>query len=108
MTSSDVLLHLSNEELSRVSRSSFNSDRMTRLLGHLLSQGSYYPVYPPDESQNVDSSSINKAYMKKYAPNILFVPSNFPPFIKRVGETLCINPGRTAKGKSGSFAHVVI
>ena len=46
--------------------------------------------------------------MRKYAPNILITPTDFVPFAKVIGQTLCINPGRTSKGNDGTFAHIIV
>jgi len=46
--------------------------------------------------------------MDKNAPNILIVPSDFLPFVKLIGETLCINPGRVSKGTGGTYSHIIV
>ena len=42
-------------------------------------------------------------------PDILILPSQLNPFAKRVGDVLCINPGRLTKGSTaGTFAQATI
>lgn len=73
-----------------------------------MEQGSYYPLYPPAESVCLDSQNLEKLQMKKFAPNILITPSDFVPFVKLVGNTLCINPGKVSKGNSGTFSKIIM
>lgn len=41
-------------------------DRMSRLASHLLTQGSFYPLYPPSEDLNVDYEQLElKATMDR-------------------------------------------
>ena len=130
-TSADILVHLAAEEVgkyvldspmicsthgpfshllrrAKTATAGAPYDRMSELLGHLLSQGSYYPLDPPAEGHSIDTSRMDRAQMKKNAPNILLTPSDFLPFVKRVGDTLCINASRVSKGNSGSFASILI
>ena len=83
-------------------------DRMSDLLRHLLQQGSYYPLYPAAEGHNIDTALLDRMQMSRYAPNILITPSDYLPFVRRVGDTLCVNPSRVSKGDSGSCAHIVV
>uniref|UniRef100_A0A7N9C9E4 DNA polymerase alpha subunit B n=1 Tax=Macaca fascicularis TaxID=9541 RepID=A0A7N9C9E4_MACFA len=51
LTSTDLLFHLGAEE---ISSSSGTSDRFSRILKHILTQRSYYPLYPPQEDMAID------------------------------------------------------
>lgn len=106
MTSVDVLFHLSSQE---ISRNSSIGDRLSRLLNHVLSQQTYYPLYPPHDDTNLDLEYQHVYCNLPITPHLLIVPSDLKYFIKEVNGCLCINPGRLAKGQTGgSFAHVVV
>ncbi|KAI4368483.1 hypothetical protein MLD38_017037 [Melastoma candidum] len=105
----DILKHLSGEEMSRNPTDGIPSDRMSRLAYHVLSQRSFYPLYPPPESVPLDLSLAPETLRLSSIPDILVLPSDMKPFLKvvslRGGEEpvscLCVNPGRLAKGESG-------
>lgn len=84
---------------------------------------SYYPMFPtPKEMShelNLDVSHLELASFptgktgeeddEKVIPDILILPSMLKHFIKKVDQTICINPYYSAKGKnSGTFAHLSI
>ncbi|XP_058072274.1 uncharacterized protein LOC131221141 [Magnolia sinica] len=110
----DILKQLSSEEISRISAdgSSSDRDRMGRLATHVLSQRSFYPLYPPAPGIPLDLSLAPEALRITSIPNILILPSDLGPFVKvlSLGETsdaaenarcICLNPGRLAKGIGG-------
>ncbi|XP_074650812.1 DNA polymerase alpha subunit B-like [Tubulanus polymorphus] len=99
LTSTDVLLHLGGEEISVFPPGS--TDRLTRLCKHIISQRSYYPLYPPGEDVNLEFETFENHARLPSVPHILLVPSDLRYFIKEVSKCCCINPGRLAKGKSG-------
>ncbi|KMZ72762.1 DNA polymerase alpha subunit B [Zostera marina] len=117
-TSTDIMKHLSSEEISRIPSNSPSRDRMSRLATHVLNQHSFYPLYPPSTAVPLDLSLAPKALEIPSVPDILLLPSDLAPFAKRVpvGETIqveeaskcmCVNPGRLAKGiGGGSFAEM--
>lgn len=116
----DILRHLSSEEVSRVPQGS-SSDRMTRLASHLLAQRSFYPLFPPAQSTPLDLTVAPGLLDLPWSPDILLLSSNLAPFVKVVtlpldvqsddGNTfleeadkvtsVCINPGYIARGMSG-------
>ena len=84
---------------------------------------SYYPLFPPPQefssNLNLDVSHLELASFPtgqtgkgddaKVIPDILIVPSVLKHFIKKVDQTICINPFMAAKGKNaGTFAHLSI
>ncbi|PON82786.1 DNA polymerase alpha, subunit B [Trema orientale] len=108
----DILKHLSGEEISRNSTGGATSDRMGRLVNHILGQRSFYPLYPPAESIPLDFSLAPEALEISLIPDILILPSDMKYFAKVLtlggrgeGEEqvkcICVNPGRLSKGEGG-------
>ncbi|XP_030921251.1 DNA polymerase alpha subunit B [Geospiza fortis] len=98
LTSTDLLLHMGAEE---ISSSSGLSDRFTRILRHVLTQRSFYPLYPPSEELNVDFEALGAFAALPVTPDVLVTPSELRFFIKDVLGCVCINPGRLTKGQAG-------
>ncbi|XP_056366125.1 DNA polymerase alpha subunit B [Oenanthe melanoleuca] len=98
LTSTDVLLHLGAEE---ICSSSGISDRFTRILRHLLTQRSFYPLYPPSEELPLDLEAQAALAALPVTPDVLVTPSELRFFIKDVLGCVCINPGRLTKGRAG-------
>ncbi|KAM9207843.1 LOW QUALITY PROTEIN: DNA polymerase alpha subunit B [Leptosomus discolor] len=98
LTSTDLLFHMGAEE---ISSSSGISDRFTRILKHILTQRSYYPLYPPSEELNVDYESFDAYAALPVTPDVLVTPSELRYFVKDVLGCVCINPGRLTKGRVG-------
>ncbi|KAM9377081.1 DNA polymerase alpha subunit B [Pholidichthys leucotaenia] len=97
LTSTDILFHMSAEEISYGT----GSDRLTRILKHILSQRSYYPLYPPVEEVNMDYEKFQAFGQMPLTPDVLIVPSELRYFVKDVVGCVCINPGRLTKGQVG-------
>jgi DNA polymerase alpha subunit B len=128
----DVLRHLSSEEISQIPEHSSN-DRLARLSTHILSQRSFYPLFPAASGLPLDLSATPEALHMLSLPNIIILPSDLAPFVKvlQVGDDhkqtepellqndsngdhakqskcVCINPGRLAKGTNGgTFAELL-
>lgn len=124
-SSIDWLMSSTREE---ISKSSGPVDRMTSLASQILSQRSYYPMYPPAENIALDVG-LSDALELVALPEILLTPSELAAFAKPTTiqsgklesehsgkecaenseEVMCINPGRLTKGSTaGTFAHVYI
>lgn len=97
LTSTDLLFHMGAEEIS----SSGSSDRFARILRHVLTQRSYYPLYPPSEELNVDYESFARFAWLPATPHVLVTPSELRYFVKDVLGCVCLNPGRLTKGRVG-------
>ncbi|KAL5827008.1 hypothetical protein ACOSQ3_018853 [Xanthoceras sorbifolium] len=108
----DILKQLSGEELSRNPKDGAPSDRMSRLANHILSQRSFYPLYPPAEGIPLDFSLAPEALSISSIPDIIILPSDMKYFIKVLSlegriegeeqkKCVCVNPGRLAKGEGG-------
>uniref|UniRef100_A0A8C5R692 DNA polymerase alpha subunit B n=1 Tax=Leptobrachium leishanense TaxID=445787 RepID=A0A8C5R692_9ANUR len=103
MTSTDLLFHMGSEEIS--SSTPGAPDRFTRILKHILTQQSYYPLYPPNEDLNIDYESLYSYACMPVTPDIFIIPSELRYFIKDVSGCICINPGRLTKGQPCLLAY---
>nr|XP_018671885.1 DNA polymerase alpha subunit B-like [Ciona intestinalis] len=107
VSSTDILFHLVATEISRSATK--KSDRIGRLVSHILNQGSFYPLYPPDKSVNLDLLSSEDHGRIPPDVDLVLLPSNLQHFIKDVAGHICINPGRIVKGKSGgTYARILV
>ncbi|CAO2829420.1 unnamed protein product [Amaranthus hypochondriacus] len=108
----DIIRHLSGEEISRIPKDGSSGDRLSRLATHIISQRSFYPLYPPSESVPLDFSIAPEALNISSIPHMLILPSDLAPFVKVLSlnaeveeqdplKCLCVNPGRLAKGIGG-------
>uniref|UniRef100_A0AAY4E2D9 DNA polymerase alpha subunit B n=1 Tax=Denticeps clupeoides TaxID=299321 RepID=A0AAY4E2D9_9TELE len=82
LTSTDILLHMGAEMIS----SAVGSDRFSRIMKHLLTQRSYYPLYPPAEEVNMDYEKFQSYGHMPINPDVLVVPSELRYFIKVTRE----------------------
>merc|ERR1712133_186438 len=87
ITSSDILFHLGKEEISFPPRS---GDRMARLASHLLTQGSFYPLYPPSEDINIDLEKLEHLALIDQTPHVMLLPSDLNTFVRDVDGTTVI------------------
>uniref|UniRef100_A0A672L7N3 DNA polymerase alpha subunit B n=1 Tax=Sinocyclocheilus grahami TaxID=75366 RepID=A0A672L7N3_SINGR len=78
LTSTDILFHMGAEEIS----SGTGTERFTRIMKHMLTQRSYYPLYPPAEEVNMDYDKFQQFSQMNLTPDILIVPSELRYFIK--------------------------
>ncbi|XP_033123585.1 DNA polymerase alpha subunit B-like [Anneissia japonica] len=107
LTTTDILFHLGAEEISLSPPGA--SDRLGRLVKHLLTQQTYYPLYPPPCGVPVDYEQFERYAKMSVTPDVLIVPSNLRYFLKEVDDCLCINPGRLTKGQvGGTYGRLVI
>ncbi|XP_005333503.2 DNA polymerase alpha subunit B [Ictidomys tridecemlineatus] len=98
LTSTDLLFHMGAEE---ISSSSGTSDRLSRILKHILTQRSYYPLYPPQEDMAIDYENFYAYAQLLVTPDVLIVPSELRYFVKDILGCVCVNPGRLTKGQVG-------
>lgn len=105
LTSTDILFHMGAEEIS----SGSGSDRFSRILKHMLTQRSYYPLYPPVEEVNMDYEKFQIFGQMPLTPDVLIVPSELRYFVKDVAGCVCVNPGRLTKGQvGGTYSRLLI
>lgn len=105
VTSTDILFHMGAEEISFGT----GSDRFSRILKHMLTQRSYYPLYPPVEEVNMDYEKFQSFGQMPLTPDILILPSELRYFVKDVVGCVCVNPGRLTKGQvGGTYGRLLI
>jgi DNA polymerase alpha subunit B len=104
VTSTGVLFHLASEGCDGGIPL---GSRLARLAGHLVGQGSYYPIFPAPTSMTLDMTK-SKEWEIPGMLDVLIVPSRLSPFARvaaygngSTGTTLVVNPGMLTKGSSG-------
>ncbi|XP_031799189.1 DNA polymerase alpha subunit B isoform X1 [Sarcophilus harrisii] len=89
--------------------SSSASDRFSRILKHVLTQRSFYPLYPPFEEMSIDYEHFYSYAQLPITPDVLIAPSDLRYFVKDVLGCVCMNPGRLTKGQvGGTFGRLYI
>ncbi|XP_068451500.1 DNA polymerase alpha subunit B [Clinocottus analis] len=105
LTSTDILFHMGAEEIS----CGTGTDRFSRILKHMLTQRSYYPLYPPVEEVNMDYEKCQSFAQMPLTPDVLIIPSELRYFVKDVVGCVCVNPGRLTKGQvGGTYSRLLI
>ncbi|EJD04429.1 DNA polymerase alpha, subunit B [Fomitiporia mediterranea MF3/22] len=121
-TSVDVLFHLRNQEYAQrgtpvdpvppVSPESSGADPLTNACRHLLSQRSFYPIFPvpADLSSDVNLDVSHSGGLRldtsneQHAPDVIFLPSKLKQFAKMADGTWAINPSFLTKGTYASIS----
>lgn len=80
-------------------------DRLGRLANHVLTQGCFYPLYPPSKEINIDTALWEQYAFMYRQPHILLLPSDMRHFCKWLNGCLVINPERLNKH---SYARVIV
>ncbi|XP_034834099.1 DNA polymerase alpha subunit B [Maniola hyperantus] len=103
VTSTDVLMHISQEEISLGS----GGDKLARLASHILTQQCYYPLWPT--SLSADAALWVAHAQLPATPHLLILPSNFRYFVKEVNGCVVVNPEHLTKGVGGgTFARILV
>ncbi|KAF0989025.1 hypothetical protein HZS_7645 [Henneguya salminicola] len=100
VNSMDILMHMSSFEFSR---GEHKIDRISRILKHILNHKNLYPLYPPNAESFIEFNNLSCNANISAEPHLLILPSNLCPFIKKIDNTLCINPSQFYKGTRSSF-----
>ncbi|KZC06471.1 DNA polymerase alpha subunit B, partial [Dufourea novaeangliae] len=93
VTSVDIVRHLGQQEVSNTP----GMDRLGRLADHVLSQATFYPLYPPFMGLNLDTTLWKKYACFERQPHIIILPSDIKHYCKVVNECLVLNPERLQK-----------
>lgn len=98
-------------DLKDVTTKDANSNRIERIVEHVIQQRQFYPVNPPpdapdDRSFQLDTSYLGLSEFNDEMPDILILPSVVKSFIKVVKNVMVINPGSVVRpdGSRGSYA----
>lgn len=108
VTSTDILFQMSSEGCDDGLPP---GSRLGRVAGHLVRQGSYYPLFPSAVGVPLDLTKSSEWEMP-YRPDVLIVPSRLASFARPVGgdivpggvstsTTVAVNPGELTKGSAG-------
>src|SRR3546814_6833875 len=106
VTSNDVLLQLSAEEISVGAP----GNRLARLAAHMLNQQSFNPVFPPPANGFAQMDlKQHKHWHMPVTPDVLVMPSKLAQFARDVQGCLVVNPGQLAKATTGgTFARMSV
>jgi DNA polymerase alpha subunit B len=73
----------------------------------MIKQQSYYPLFPPNKSVNLDLKQQD-GWRMPCRPDVLIVPSKLTPFCAPIlGSTMAVNPGHLTKGTTGGTYSVI-
>jgi len=111
VTSTDILFQMSSDGCDDGLPP---GSRLGRVAGHLVRQGSYYPLFPSAAGVPLDMTKSSEWEMP-YRPDVLIVPSRLASFARPVGgdtvpggvmkgissTTVAVNPGELTKGSAG-------
>ncbi|CAH2045616.1 unnamed protein product, partial [Iphiclides podalirius] len=105
VTGADVLMHISQEEISH----GMGGDKLARLASHIVMQQTYYPLWPPPAGLCLDAALWTAHAQLPCTPHILILPSNFRYFVKEVNGCVVVNPEHLTKGPGGgTFARILV
>ncbi|KAG7347080.1 DNA polymerase alpha/epsilon subunit B [Nitzschia inconspicua] len=94
----DVLFHISLEE---TNANLLPGSRLRHIAQSLVQQQSYYPLFPPNKSVNLDLKQ-SEGWKMPCRPDVLIVPSRLSPFCSSIlDSTVVLNPGHLTKGSTG-------
>lgn len=117
ITTNDILFHLSKEE---VVRSPTLRNPSARFASHLLTQRSFYPLFPPPERSTLPQSlsgvgaALDVPHSRLFdlvnvSPDVLLVPSMLGAFAKVVDGVLVVNPGSASRRLgTGTWVEMVV
>ncbi|KAG0099173.1 DNA-directed DNA polymerase alpha subunit pol12 [Podila epicladia] len=108
VNTTDVLFHLSGDE---VARNPQNADRMGRLSKYLVQQRNLHPVYPGLATGPESAIDYNQFDLLdlRVCPDVLIVSSKLRQFAKTVDNVVVVNPHHLSKGQAGGmFAMMTI
>ena len=101
VTSTDVLMHLGKEE---IAQRPVASNRIERLVDHMVHQQSFYPLFPAPSGSDAPPLDMrfNDKWRMPVSPDLLLAPSRLATFARKLPNgTLALNPGQLSKGASG-------
>lgn len=99
VTSTDVLFHMSADELNA---HLVPGSRLARIAQHLVQQQSYYPLFPPSCEANLNFAQAQH-WRIPCQPDLLILPSKLTSFARTVchDQSLVVNPGHLTRNTTG-------
>jgi len=106
-TSVDIIRHISPKIFLKPP----SGDRLRSICSTIVSEHSFYPLCPPDESVLIQQDQSSRLGFPGFTPDIIFLPSVFKTFAYKIpvpgGDCLVVNPGHLIKGNDvGTFAKI--
>ncbi|CAH0728424.1 unnamed protein product, partial [Brenthis ino] len=99
VTSTDILMNISQEEISL----GMGGDKLSRLAAHVAAQQGYSALWPAP----ADAALWAAHAQLPATPHALVLPSNFRYFVKTVNGCVVVNPEHLTKGTGGgTFARL--
>ncbi|PWZ02335.1 DNA polymerase alpha, subunit B [Testicularia cyperi] len=86
-----------------------NKETYTRWSRHILSQRSFYPLFPAPQPEHLalDVSHSTLLDFPAVSPDLILLPSKLPkPFIRVVNSSTIVNPGSLASTRSFLSLHI--
>ncbi|KAF8544814.1 DNA polymerase alpha subunit B N-terminal-domain-containing protein [Trichophaea hybrida] len=117
ITTNDILFHMQREE---ITRKPTTTNPPARLSSHLLTQRSFYPLFPPPPRENLppglntvgaalDVPHFRLADLVGVTPDVLVVPSLLGTFAKIEEGVVVVNPGSASKPRgAGTWVEIVV
>ncbi|KAJ3162397.1 DNA-directed DNA polymerase alpha subunit pol12 [Geranomyces michiganensis] len=114
--STDILLQMSAEELARVPKTGTEAatdmvpaHKISRLFRHVMSQRSFYPLFPPALNDACLDLSRSAALELQATPDVMIVGSRMQYMARKIEGCICVNPGLLVMGRAGgTFAKMSI
>ncbi len=115
VTSTDILFHLAREEIVRAPSEPNPPARLTK---HVLSQHSFYPLFPPPPKESLQRGMLGPNIDVPYSrlldflgltPDVLVLPTALTSFAKVVDGVVVVNPGGLSKKLGpGTYAEMTV
>ncbi|KAA8910520.1 DNA polymerase alpha subunit B N-terminal-domain-containing protein [Sphaerosporella brunnea] len=117
VSTNDILFHLQREE---ITRNPLITNPPARLSSHLLTQRSFYPLFPPPPRDALpaglnavgaalDVPHLRLADLVNVTPDVLVLPSILGSFAKVIDSVVVVNPGNAAKPRGpGTWVEMTV
>lgn len=106
------------KDLKDVITKNANSNRIERIIEHVIQQRQFYPVNPPPNPINnlnnnlfqLDTSYLGLSEFNDEIPDIIILPSVLKSFTKVIKNVLVINPGSLVRpdGSNGTYSLIQV
>lgn len=106
------------KDLKDVITKNANSNRIERIIEHIIQQRQFYPVNPPPNPINnlnnnlfqLDTSYLGLSEFNDEIPDIIILPSVLKSFTKVIKNVLVINPGSLVRpdGSNGTYSLIQV
>lgn len=99
----DIVKHLAaGNEVYASGGAKGGGKRVERLTGHLLKQGSFYPLFPPPAEARLDFIRYPDFELKQ-TPDVMLFSSVLQYFCYEIDGCLCVHPAKLTRGSTGGL-----